>query len=106
MKRIVMEKFDIDPAAIRRLADDFRDTWEFNFEVLNKWWKLSAENNRSVRKSDFLVFHDMTGATPTLKLDRLRCIVVVLLFSATVFRPYSGKDGYRSVRNEETKVLM
>ena len=31
-----------------RIADDLRDTWEFNFEILKKWYKFSGDNNRTV----------------------------------------------------------
>ena len=48
MKRIAIEQFEIDPVDLTRIADDFRDTWEFNFEILKKWLKLSGDNNRSV----------------------------------------------------------
>ena len=48
MKRIAIEQFEIDPVDMARIADDFRDTWEFNFESLKKWWKFSRDNNRSV----------------------------------------------------------
>ena len=48
MKRIAIEQFEIDPVDMARICDDFRDTWEFNFESLKKWWKFSRDNNRSV----------------------------------------------------------
>ena len=48
MKQIAIEQFEIDPVDMTRIADDFRDTWEFNFETLKTWWKFSRENNRSV----------------------------------------------------------
>ena len=48
MKQIAIEQFEIDPVNLARIADDFRDTWEFNFEILRKWWKFSGDNNRSV----------------------------------------------------------
>ena len=48
MKRIAIEQFEFHPVDIKRIADDFSDTWEFNFEILNKWWNFSRENNRSV----------------------------------------------------------
>ena len=48
MKRIAIEQFEIDPVDLTRIADDFRDTWEFNFEILKKWWNFSRDNNRSV----------------------------------------------------------
>ena len=48
MKQIAIEQFEIDPVDLARIADDFRDTWEFNFEILRKWWKFSGDNNRSV----------------------------------------------------------
>ena len=48
MKRIAIEQFEIDPVDLARIADDFRDTWEFNFEILKKWWNFSRDNNRAV----------------------------------------------------------
>ena len=48
IKRIAIEQFEIDPVDITRIADDFKGTWEFNFEILKKWWKFSGENNRLV----------------------------------------------------------
>ena len=48
MKRIAIEQFELDPVNITRIADDFRYTWEFNFEILKKWWNFSRDNNRAV----------------------------------------------------------
>ena len=48
MKQIAIEQFEIDPVDLAQIADDFRDTWKFNFEILRKWWKFSGDNNRSV----------------------------------------------------------
>ena len=48
MKQTAIEQFEIDPVDLTRIADDFRDTWELNFEILKKWWKFSGDNNRSV----------------------------------------------------------
>ena len=50
MEQIAIEIFEMDPAYLSNLADDFRNSWKFNFEVLQKWWKLSRENDRSVSK--------------------------------------------------------
>ena len=48
MKQIAIEQFEIDPVDLAQIADEFRDTWVFNFEILKKWWKLTGDNNRSV----------------------------------------------------------
>ena len=49
MKMIARELLDIDDTDIDNIAADYRDkTYEFNYEILKKWWKRSHENNRSV----------------------------------------------------------
>ena len=49
MKMIAREQLEIDDTDIDNIAADCRDkTYEFNYEILKKWWKRSSENNRSV----------------------------------------------------------
>ena len=53
MKQIALELFEMDHAELSNLANDHRNSWEFNYEILRKWWELSRENNRSV--SEFYI---------------------------------------------------
>ena len=49
MKMIAREQLEVDDTDIDNIAVDCREkTYEFNYEILNKWWKRSYENNRSV----------------------------------------------------------
>ena len=59
MKRIAIEQFEIDPVDMTLIADDFRDTWEFNFEILRKWWRFSRDNNRSVSDLQTAPFYSL-----------------------------------------------
>ena len=46
---IAREQLEIDDTDIDNISADCRDkTYEFNYEILKKWWKRSHENNRSV----------------------------------------------------------
>ena len=59
-KMIAREQLEIDDTDIDNIATDCRDkTYEFNYEILKKWWKRSYENNRSVS--------DLVAAWNTLK---------------------------------------
>ena len=49
MKMIAREQLEIDDTDIDNISADCRDkTYEFNYEILKKWWKRSNKNNRSV----------------------------------------------------------
>ena len=49
MRIIAIEQLGIDYTDINNIAADCQEkSYQFNFEILNKWWKRSHENNRAV----------------------------------------------------------
>ena len=70
MKMIAREQLEIDDTDIDNIAADCRDkTYEFNYEILKKWWKRSHEHNQSV--SDLMtveiLFTTYTEDHPSIK---------------------------------------
>ena len=49
MRIIAIEQLGIDYTDINNIAADCQEkSYQFNFEILNKWWRRSHENNRAV----------------------------------------------------------
>ena len=54
MKRIALEHLNFEMVELKNLQAETNDSWEFNYEILHKWYNKSSDNSRSVSTSTVL----------------------------------------------------